>query len=122
MNAMNAIWFSRHRPTAAQLTEISERGFDLVALEEGLRLGAVNLADDETLDTTFAQLGALARDNRADAVFGVFPAPIQARLVNGAVIGVGTPCYASWNVQRPAEGGKPTFEHKRFCSVGLLAR
>lgn len=119
---MNAIWFSRHRPTAAQLAEIGEMGFSLVALDEGLRLGAVNLADDAMLESTLAQLGALARANKADAVFGVFPAPIQERLVDGAVTGVGAPCYASWNVQRSVEGGKPAFEHKRFCAAGLLAR
>lgn len=118
---MNAIWFSRHHPTTAQLTEIDEMGFSLVALDEGLRLGAVNLADDAVLEDTFAQLSALASDNKADAVFGVFPAPIQERLVSGTAIGVGTPCCASWNVQRAVEGGKPTFEHKRFCAVGLLA-
>lgn len=121
MKPMNAIWFSRHRPAASQLAEIDEMGFDLVALDEGLRLGAVNLADDTVLETTIAELGALTRDNKADAVFGVFPAPIQERLVNEAITGIGTPCYASWNVQRSIEGGKPTFEHKRFCGVGLLA-
>jgi len=118
---MNAIWFSRHRPTASQLAEINDMGFSLVALDEGLRLGAVNLADDAMLENTLAQLAALAADNKADAVFGVFPAPIQERLVSGTAIGVGTPCCASWNVQRAVEGGKPTFEHKRFCAVGLLA-
>jgi len=122
IKTMNAIWFSRHRPTAAQLAEIAEKGFSLVALEEGLRLGAVDLADDTMLESTFAQLEALAADNKADAVFGVFPAPIQERLASDTLGGVGAPCYASWNVQRPVEGGKPTFEHRRFCRVGLLAR
>jgi len=119
---MHAVWFSRHRPTASQLAEINDMGFSLVALDEGLRLGAVNLADDATLENTLAQLETLVRDNKADAVFGVFPAPIQERLVSGTAIGVGTPCCASWNVQRSVEGGKPTFEHKRFCAVGLLDR
>ena len=122
INTMAAIWFSRHRPTATQLAEIEEKGFSLVALEEGMRLGAVDLADDATLEITFAQLEALAADNKADAVFGVFPAPIQERLAGDTFGGVGAPCYASWNVQRSVEGGKPTFEHKRFCRVGLLAR
>jgi predicted dehydrogenase len=30
-------------------------------------------------------------------------------------------CYAAWNIQRSTDGGKPTFEHRRFCCVGALS-
>ena len=38
----------------------------------------------------------------------------------GDYAGTELSCYAAWNVQRSTEGGKPTFEHRRWCFVGVL--
>ena len=123
-----AIWFSRHAPSAAQLAEIAAMGFELAALDDGLRLGAMNLFDDGDLAAVLSALLELASDHMAEAVYGVFAAPVQEclhRTANDAVRagewGRVLTCYAAWNVQRSADGGKPTFEHRKFCCVGALS-
>lgn len=119
-----ALWFSRHAPSAAQLDEVRGMGYEFVALEDGLRLGAINLADDGDLNAVLSAVLGLA----AEAVYGVFAAPVQEclhRTANDAVQagewGRVLTCYAAWNVQRSQDGGKPTFAHRRFCCVGALS-
>lgn len=123
-----ALWFSRHAPTAAQLAEIAAMGFEIAAQEDGLRLGAMNLADDGDLNAVLSALLGLSVEHGAEACFGVFAAPVQEcihRTANDAVHAGKWPkalnCYAAWNVQRSSDGGKPTFEHRRFCCVGALS-
>lgn len=125
---MKALWFSRHAPTAEQLAEITAMGFEIAAQEDGLRLGAMNLADDGDLTAVLTALLGLADEHGADACFGVFAAPVQEylhRTANDAVQsgdwGRVLTCYAAWNIQRSADGGKPTFAHRRFCCVGALS-
>lgn len=124
----NAIWFSRHQPNEAQLAEISARGWQLYKLEDGLRLGAMNLQDDGDVHAVGSALLALAAESEADAIIGVWTAPMQEVLARTAQDCVqlgewrGVPCYAAWNTSRPAEGGKPIFEHRRFCCVGRLSQ
>ena len=123
-----AIWFSRHQPTADQLVEIEARGWELAFLEDGMRLGGINIQDDGDVHAIGTALLALAGESSAVAIIGVWTAPMQealARTAQDAVqIGVwrGIPCYAAWNTSRPVEGGKPVFEHRRFCAVGRLAQ
>jgi hypothetical protein len=76
----------------------------------------------------FPAVRGLASEHEAEAVFGVFAAPVQEclhRTANDAVVagewGRVLTCYAAWNVQRSVDGGKPTFEHRRFCCVGALS-
>lgn len=127
MDKKNAIWFSRHQPTQAQLDECAARGWNVVALDEGMRLGAMNIMDDGDVHAVGAALLALAQEHSAVAIIGVWTAPMQELLVRTAQDSVqmgwwcGVPCYAAWNVTRPVEGGKPVFEHRRFCSVGRLS-
>jgi|BioPla2DNA2_1021312.scaffolds.fasta_scaffold34125_4 hypothetical protein len=122
----NAIWFSRHQPTVAQLAEISAMGWQLCKLEDGLRLGAMNLQDDGDVHDVGYALLALAAKAEADAIIGVWTAPMQEVLARTAQDCVqlgewrGVPCYAAWNTSRAQEGGKPVFEHRRFCCVGRL--
>jgi hypothetical protein len=123
-----ALWFSRHQPTAAQVDEIAAMGYAIDALDDGLRLGAVNLADDGDLDAVLSALLGLASEHSAEACLGVFAAPVQElmhRTANDAVQagewGRALTCYAAWNVQRSTDGGKPTFAHRRFCCVGGLS-
>ena len=123
-----AVWFSRHAPSAAQLEQLAAMGFEIAALEEGLRLGAMNLADNGDLNAVLSALLGLATEHAAEACFGVFAAPVQEclhRTANDAVQAGEWPkaltCYAAWNVQRSTDGGKPTFAHLRFCCVGALS-
>jgi hypothetical protein len=122
-----ALWFSRHAPSAAQLAEVAAMGFEIAAQDDGLRLGAMNLADDGDLNAVLSALLGLSAEHGAEAVFGVFAAPVQEclhRTANDVVPagewGKPLTCYAAWNVQRSTDGGKPTFEHRRFCCVGAL--
>jgi hypothetical protein len=124
----SALWFSRHAPTSAQVAEIAAMGCEIAALDDGLRLGAMTIADDGDLNAVLTALLGLAAKHQAAAVFGVFSAPVQECLhrtaedaVQRGEWGKALPCYAAWNVQRSAEGGKPTFEHRRFCCVGALS-
>jgi hypothetical protein len=110
------------------LAEVAAMGYAIAAQDDGLRLGAMNLADDGDLNAVLSAVLALAAEHDAEAVFGVFAAPVQEclhRTANDAVQAGewGTPlaCYAAWNVQRSQDGGKPTFEHRRFCCVGALS-
>ena len=123
-----AVWFSRHAPSEEQLAEIAAMGYELAAQEDGLRLGARNLADDGDLNAVLSAVLGLAAEHGAEACYGVFAAPVQEclhRTADDAVQvgewGKSLACYAAWNVQRSADGGKPTFEHLRFCCVGALS-
>ena len=126
MDKKNAIWFSRHQPTQAQLDECAARGWNVVALDEGMRLGAMNIMDDGDVHAVGAALLALAQEHSAVAIIGVWTSPMQELLALTAQASVqmgewsGVSCYAAWNVTRPVEGGKPVFEHRRFCAVGRL--
>jgi hypothetical protein len=123
-----ALWFSRHAPTAAQLAEVAAMGYEIAALDEGMRLGAMNLADNGDLNAVLSALLGLATEHAAEACFGVFAAPVQECLrrtaddaVQAGEWGRVLPCFAAWNVQRSTDGGKPTFAHFRFCRVGALS-
>jgi len=115
-----AIWFSRHDPTAAQLKEIGEWSYNLVALPEGIQLGSQSINSVEEKNRVLRALSNLVLKNKAMAIFGVFPAPIQEELVIVEHRKGATNCYSAWNIQRAVEGGKPTFEHRCFCFVGWL--
>jgi len=124
----NALWFSRHAPSAAQVAEVTAMGYEIAAQEDGLRLGAMNLSDDGDLHAVLSALRGLAAEHGAEVCFGVFAAPVQeclhrtaADAVQAGKWGRVLTCYAAWNVQRSTDGGKPTFAHLRFCCVGALS-
>ena len=127
MDKKNVLWFSRHQPTAAQLAECEQRGWNVVALDQGMELGTRNILDDGDVYAIGQALLVLAADHDASAIVGVWAAPMQEALARTAQDAVqigewqGVVCYAAWNVTRPAEGGKPVFEHRRFCAVGRLS-
>ena len=122
----NVIWFSRHQPSAEQLAEIASMGWQIAAIEDGLRLGAMNMQDGGDVLAFGCALMALAAVHDAVAIIGVWTAPMMEALARTAQDSVqlgewrGVPCYAAWNISRPVEGGKPVFDHRRFCCVGRL--
>lgn len=125
-----ALWISRHDPTLEQLTELFSDNVTLVALKEGKELGNRNLVTDEDVDNYMKDLHVLIRLEKAEGVYGVFPIPVQGRLVQDtseiyarreagwedSIVS----CFSAWNVWRSIEGQKPTFEHKKFVWVGEL--
>lgn len=128
MDKKKAIWFSRHKPTEAQLAECEKRGWNVVALDQGMELGASNILEDGDVYAVGQALLALASEHNATICIGVWTAPMQESLARTAQDAVQrgewqgcVECYAAWNVTRPADGCKPVFEHRRFCAVGRLA-
>lgn len=121
---MNAVWFSRHEPTPAQLEEIEKKGFTLLNVEKGRELGSVELVSEEQADQVRRALISLCKEADAEAVFGVFPVPIATDLFTSGWDGLGhgkIQAFSAWNVRRSVEGGRATFEHKKWCSLGYLA-
>lgn len=122
----NVLWFSRHQPTPEQLSEIASHGWQIAGIDDGIKLGAMNLMDDGDVHAVGTALLSLAEEHSAVAIIGVWTAPMQELLARTAQDAVqigdwrGVSCYAAWNVMRPVEGGKPVFEHRRFCAVGRL--
>jgi hypothetical protein len=116
------IWFSRHEMTPKQRDEIVTQHGDDVEIINCSDLASINLIDSGDVDIVWSKLQNIIDNNYHDlpAVYGVFTAPIQERIMEQCEKIRGTPCYSAWNVQRSVEGGKPTFEHKRFCFVGYM--
>lgn len=109
---MKAAWFSRHRPTPTQLEEIKKlTGAQLTEEEitEGMSMGSIDIQTDEDV------VRAIKWMVQYEKVFGVFPVPILSRTYYGWPIHV--ELYGAWNIQRSVEGGKPTFEHKKFLKL-----
>lgn len=124
MSKKNAIWFSRHKPTADQLQEIAAGPYQLVGIEEGMALGAQSLTSDEDVEAVMDGIAKNLVAFKAEAIFGVFPTPILAWWDLGAeqahFLGSNVPrfpCFASWNIQRSQEGKPPTFIHRQWMQV-----
>jgi hypothetical protein len=123
-----AIWFSRHQPSREQIEDAALLGYEILVTQEGLALGAMELKDEADVKACVTALLALVQERQAGAIFGVFAAPILAQIARSyqdiCQIGIATnqdiPCFAAWNVARPAEGGKPTFQHKKWLGIGPL--
>jgi len=72
-------------------------------------------------DAMMVALRELVVRNGAEAIFGVAPTPILGAMHRGILGSKRTvPFYASWNVARSVEGGKPSFEHFLFEEVGAF--
>jgi len=127
-NMKKAIWFSRHAPTEAQVAELKQRGYEIAALDRGMALGSMSMDDDGDVFAVGQALLGLCDETGAELIAGVFAAPMQEVLYRAAADaakegdwGEAVPCLAAWNVQRSQDGGKPTFEHRRFVQVGALS-
>jgi hypothetical protein len=119
---IDVVWFSRHAPSKEQLADLAATGHQIVGLAEGMALGAMSVNDQKDLDELSRQLVGLISKYGAQALYGVFATPMQAKLVENAVgrSGYGVSCFAAWNTSRSEEGGKPTFAHKAFLWVGIF--
>jgi hypothetical protein len=115
---VNAVWFSRHQPTAEQIADASAIGFEIVSIEAGRVLGAVDLATDDDVDRVIGEIHAEADRLGAVAVFGVAAVPFLAQMEIGKNSRL--PFYGAWNVTRSVEGGKPVFSHKRWQCIGRI--
>lgn len=120
----SAGWFSRHRPTAEQLAEISALGYRVSAADIVAGINAGTLDAEDELNLPLAKRHLRCRR----VIFGVYPARILAEcwaaaqyaVAQGGFEGDETALYAARNRNRTVEGGKPTFEHVRWEMVGMF--
>lgn len=128
-----AIWFSRHQPISDQREDAANMGYDLLVTTEGIALGTMELLDNRDVEICVSGLLGHCADIGAEAIFGVFAAPILTQIARtaedirqrGEIIepkdGKGDyPCFAAWNIMRAEEGKKPTFLHKKWLGIGRL--
>lgn len=128
-----AIWFSRHQPTQDQIEDAARMGYTLEVTPEGIALGSLDLQNNGDVLVCVSGLLGLCATTGAEAIFGVFAAPILAQIARtaedirqrGEIIppqdGKGDyPCFAAWNIMRTVEGQKPTFRHFKWLAVGRL--
>lgn len=123
-----AFWFSRHRPTEAQVSEFEGLSYDLVANDASYQLGSMSIGDNRDVKAVVSGILAQCAAIGADICAGVFPTPIAEAAMRTADDAIqdgdyrsGTVAmYAAWNVMRSVDGGKPTFEHRQFCRIGII--
>lgn len=119
------LWFSRHPISADQAAEI---GKFLVLDERATAMASMNLTVDNYRQVA-EELVAIANGHGCLYIAGVFPALIMAEAWDQTIFDIeqrgGTGdgrvvLLAAHNETRSAEGGKPTFHHGGFFSVGVL--
>lgn len=116
-------------------------GYTIVTSDRMTAVASMSVETDADVNSVMRDIADCVKQSGASAVFGVFAAPVQSaiwaesrygwvtarandeRLVvydaNGRThSGVGF--FAAWNISRTPEGGKPTFQHKRWCQVGWI--
>lgn len=124
---MKALWFSRHSPTEEQLDDINKHGKKLVIDDEISALAADTITV-ENCKTVIKKITDAVRRHQCNSVYGVFPTLILAESFGlccdaanrGDFIGREYKIFAAHNIMRTPEGGKPTFHHGGFFSVGVL--
>ncbi len=109
MKKQTAIWFSRHQPTAEQVSDAEWFGYEITGISEGILAGSKNMADNP-------DVWAAIEFCRGKTVFGVFPSPLRAAWF-AAPSQSPASAFEAWNVSRSVEGGKTTFEHKNWVRV-----
>jgi hypothetical protein len=88
-------------------------------------LASINIETEEQLEevsngvySTFSLNLNTDPNNRMSVlgIFGVFPAMLLEKLEETEMFHY-TNFFSAWNQARTAEGGKPTFEFKRWCKL-----
>lgn len=110
-----AVWFSRHALTEAQAEEIAAAGYEIIEDSFASAMARKNLASDEEV-TEVIKYMQLLKNSGVRRFYGVFPPAIRSALLawTGMFSGNTIELWESWNVQRSPDGGKPSFEHKKF--------
>ena len=109
------VWFSRHEITAEQSAEIAAAGYEVMEDCKLRDYAAMNITSDEEITEVIKYMQFL-KNSGVQRFYGVFPAVIRSALLawTGMFGGNTLELWESWNVQRSPDGGKPTFEHKKF--------
>ena len=110
------IWFSRHDITDDQAAEIAAAGYEVITDDAFVsKMAKQNMTSDEEFMEIVMYM-MLLRNGGIRRFYGVFPPALRALLLKLKEKLGGAPIelWEAWNVQRTPEGGKPTFEHKKF--------
>lgn len=110
-----ACWFSRHSMTKEQAEEIAAAGYEVVKDCKLTELAGINMTSDEEVREAINYM-MLLRNSGVHRFYGVFPPALRSALMawTGMFSGSTLELWESWNIQRSPDGGKPSFEHKKF--------
>ena len=110
-----AVWFSRHSITAEQAEEIASAGYEIFEDAKIAAFAAMNITSDEEI-TEVIKYMQLLKNSGVQRFYGVFPAVLRSALLawTGMFGGNTLELWEAWNITRSPDGGKPTFEHKKF--------
>lgn len=110
------IWFSRHALTEEQAAEIAAAGYEVIADAFASKMATANMTSDEEVMGVIMYMQLLRDRVGVRRFYGVFPPILRAALLTWREKLGGAPIelWEAWNIQRSPDGGKPTFEHKKF--------
>lgn len=110
------VWFSRHALTEAQAEEIAAAGYEVVKDSKFTEFAGHNMTSDEEVREVIMYIELLRDRAGIRRFYGVFPAVIRSALLTWREKFGGDPVelWEAWNIQRSPDGGKPSFEHKKF--------
>lgn len=111
-----AVWFSRHAITSEQAEEIASAGYEIYKDSFVARMATANMTSDEEVMEVIMYMQLLKDRAGIRRFYGVFPPALRSALLawTGKFGGNTIELWEAWNIQRSPDGGKPTFEHKKF--------
>lgn len=110
-----AIWFSRHALTEEQAEEIAAAGYEVISDAKVSEMAKQNITSEEEVMNIVDSFMEL-RNHGVNRIYGVFPPALRSALLawTGMFGGNTVELWEAWNITRSPDGGKPTFEHKKF--------
>ena len=110
------VWFSRHDMTESQSAEIAAAGYEIYKDDFVSRMATANMTSDEEVMDVVMYIQLLRDRIGVERFYGVFPPALRSALLTWREKFGGAPVelWEAWNVNRSPDGGKPTFEHKKF--------
>ena len=102
--------------TESQSAEIAAAGYEIHNDAKIAEFAGMNLASDEEVMEIIMYMMLLRDRYAVNRIYGVFPPVIRSALLawTGKFSRNTLELWESWNVQRSPNGGKPSFEHKKF--------
>lgn len=111
-----AVWFSRHSITKEQAAEIAAAGYELIDDAKASDMAKQNITSEDDVHNIIIRFQLLRDIYGVGRFYGVFPPVLRSALLawRGEFGGNPVELWEAWNIQRTPDGGKATFEHKKF--------
>ena len=102
--------------TESQSAEIAAAGYEVITDTKLSEMAKQNLASNEEVMDVIRQFQLLRYKYAVNRFYGVFPPALRSALLawTGMFGGNTVELWEAWNITRSPDGGKPTFEHKKF--------